>query len=342
MPLRGARARCQIGGMQPHPREEPALTLHRRRERDGVPLDDRRLRAELDAGRWVRVAPGSFVRRDEWDALSPIDRHHVHVVEALERTRGPVVVSHHAAAAVWGIDLLGEWPDRVDTIVAGRAGGRSSGDFRRRAIVATDSETVPWRGHEVTSPAQTALDLARIGAFTAGVVALDQVLWERRDGGRLATADELRAVLDRNAPRRGDARAAVALDFATGLSDSVRETQSRVLIHRLGFPAPALQQEFRLPGGGRARTDFWWAAHRHVGEFDGVGKYLDPRLRAGRSPARVLVDEKDRGDRLRRLVRVVSRWRTPDLDDPRRLWDILTADGLPSTRPRPPRGLRFS
>jgi hypothetical protein len=100
-----------------------------------------------------------------------------------------------------------------------------------------------------------------------------------------------------------------------------------------------LQQEFVLPGGKIARTDFWWEEGRQVGEFDGVGKYIDPALRAGRSAEQVLIDEKDRGDALRRMVRAVSRWRTPDLRDPRRLWDILTNDGLRSTRPRPPRGL---
>jgi hypothetical protein len=323
--------------MQPRP--EPAATIHRRRERDGLPVNDRRLRQELDAGRFVRIAPGSFVPRESWRALSRIDRHHLSVVEALERTRGPVVVSHHAAAAVWGIDMIGAWPDQIDTVVAGRGGGRSSGRFRRRAIGADDTETVSWRGHELTTPAQTALDLARIGSGTAGVVALDQALWARRDGGALTTADEVHALLDRNAPRRGDARTARALDFATELSDSVRESHSRVLMHRLGFPPPVLQQEFVLPGGKIARTDFWWEEGRQVGEFDGVGKYIDPALRAGRSAEQVLIDEKDRGDALRRMVRAVSRWRTPDLRDPRRLWDILTNDGLRSTRPRPPRGL---
>lgn len=323
------------------PRLEPALTLHRRRERDGEPMNDRRLRQELDAGRYVRVAPGSFAPRDEFAALVPIDRHYVHVVEALERTRAPVVVSHHAAAAVWGIDIIGSWPRQIDTTVVGRGGGRSSGEFRRRVVRIDDSEVIPWRGHHITTPAQTALDLARVESSTAAVVALDQALWTRRRGGALARLEEIRGVLERNAPRRGDARAAAAVACATGLSDSVRESQSRMLIHRLGFPAPLLQQQFLLAGGRHVRTDFWWESERQAGEFDGVGKYLDPTLLAGRTAQQALIEEKDRGDQLRRRVRVVSRWRTPDLDDPRRLWDILTGDGLPSTRPRPPRGLQF-
>lgn len=328
--------------MQPRP--EPSVTIHRRRERDGLPVNDRRLRRQLDAGLLVRVAPGSFVPRAELSALAPIDRHHVRVVEAIERTRGGVLVSHHAAAAVWGIDILGTWPTLIDATVSGRGGGRSSGGFRRRVVRLDDSEAIPWRGHLLTTPAQTALDLARICALTPAVVSLDQALWQRRRGGPLTRLEDVQGVLDRNArsaPRRGDARAAAALKVATGLSDSVRESQSRVLLRRLGFPAPELQHEFVLARGDRARVDFWWEDADQVGEFDGVGKYIDPELRAGRSPEEVLIAEKDRGDALRRRVRAVSRWRTPDLEDPRRLWDILTGDGLTSTRPRPPRGLRF-
>lgn len=328
--------------MQPRP--EPSVTIHRRRERDGLPVNDRRLRQQLDAGNYVRVAPGSFVPRGEFSALAPIDRHYARVIEALDRTRGPVMVSHHAAAAVWGIDILGAWPTLIDTIVSGRGGGRSSGGFRRRLVRADDSEAIPWRGHLLTTPAQTVLDLARICPLTPAVVSLDQALWQRRRGGPLARLEDVRDVLDRNArsaSRRGDARAAAALDLATDLSDSVRESHSRVLLRRLGFPAPALQHEFVLASGARARVDFWWEEADQVGEFDGVGKYIDPALREGRSPEEVLIAEEDRGDALRRRVRVVSRWRTPDLEDPRRLWDILTGDGLRSSRPRPPRGLQF-
>lgn len=125
------------------------------------------------------------------------------------------------------------------------------------------------------------------------------------------------------------------IDFSTALADSVRESQSRVLIERLGFPAPTLQQAFTLPEFGAVRTDFWFEDFEHVGEFDGKGKYFDPLLLAGRKPEDVLLAEKDRGDALRRVVRRVSRWRTPALRDPRQLYDILTGDGLPSRLPRP-------
>lgn len=287
----------------------------------------------------VRVAPGSSVPAAAWAGLPPIDRHLIRVVEAADRTRGKVVISHHAAAAVWGIDVLGDWPTLIDTTVPRRTGGRGSGIFARHTLTARDVETVPWRGHELTTPAQTALDLARTIGFTPAVTAVDQVRWRGRAGGPLATGAGIEQVRAHAEARRGDPRARRVLEFSTDLSDSVRESQSRVLLHQLGFPRPELQQSFRLPGGTRVRTDFWFAEYAHVGEFDGLSKYLDPAMTEGRAAADVLAAEKDRGDRLARLVRRVSRWRTPDLEDPRRLYDILTGDGLPSALPRPPRRL---
>jgi len=136
---------------------------------------------------------------------------------------------------------------------------------------------------------------------------------------------------------RGCARAARAAGFATSLADSVRESQSRVLIGMLGFPAPELQARFVLSNGRDAFTDFFWRDHRHIGEFDGAGKYRDPQLLRGRTPEEVLLAEKDREDDLRRQVRAFSRWRLPALRSPRALYDILHGAGLPTTRPRPGR-----
>lgn len=320
-------------------RREPEIHVHRRRERDGLGVDGRRLHAAVGSGEFVRIVPGSYARRSEVDALEPIDRHLLMVTEAVDRARGSLLLCGAAAAAVWGIDRIGGWPAHVDTLVPRSGGGRSTGIFRRHTARSIDVPTAPWRGHSVMTPAQTAIDLAAHGSFTEGVVALDQCLWRGRPGGPLATADEVSALAAEVDPRRGGRRAREAAAFASARADSVRESQSRVLIHRLGFPEPVLQQRFDLDGGRVAIVDFWFPEHDHVGEFDGTGKYLDPRLRGDRSPAQVLLEEKDRGDALRRSVGRVSRWRTPDLVDPRRLHDILTADGLPAARPRPPRGL---
>lgn len=325
------------GSMQP--RNEPPIVTHRRRDRDGQPTNDRRLARELERGAYVRVAPGSYVAGEAWRRLRPMDRHYVRVIEVIDRGRCPLLVSHFAAASVWGIDLIGTWPQAVDIVVPRTSGGRSSGEFRRRTTCHAGVATADWRGHAITTPAQTALDLARIGTFTGGVIALDQARWARRPGGALATLADLEAIADADPRQRGRARVRTALDFSTGLSDSVRETEGRVLVDRLGFPVPVLQRRFHLPRGRTADVDYYFEDFDHAAEFDGVGKYLDPALLNGRTPEEALIAEKDRGDELQRAVRAFSRWRTPAHRDPRLLYDILTGAGLPSRVARPPAGL---
>lgn len=318
---------------------EVPITIHRRREPGGRPVNERRLRRALASGEFVAVVPGVYVSAAQWAALSPIERHRLRGQEAAARAASPLVLGYFAAAAQWGIDQIGPWPPRIDTVVPRTSGGRSTGIFRRRTTMTADAAVAPWQGHEITTAAQTAVDVARVSSFTAGVVAMDQALWRRRPGGALATRAEIAGILATRGTRVGAARAWAAFEAATELSDSVRESQSRVVIGTLGFPRPVLQREFVLAGGRSIRTDFFFPDFDHAGEFDGLGKYVDPNVRTMQTPLQALIAEKDRGDELRRVVRALSRWRTPHLDDPRLLWDVLTGDGLPSRRPRPPVGL---
>ncbi|MBO0980547.1 hypothetical protein [Microbacterium sp. SD291] len=315
-------------------RTEHPIVVHRRRDLEGA--SDRGLHASVQSGSFRRIVAGSYVSSEEWTALTPIDRHLARVLEVADRARAPLVLTHSAAAAVHGIDRVGSWPTRVDVRIPKTTGGRSSGATRRHALGFEGVELIEWRGHLVTSAAQTALDLAAASDFTAGVIALDQAQWSNRRGGALTDIGHVRDLIDKNW-RRGFARVPRAVDFSTHLADSVRESEGRVLIARLGFPPPVLQREFRLPGGRTARTDYYFEKYDHAAEFDGTGKYFDPDILQGRTPRQALLEEKDRADALRRQVACLSRWRTPAHKDPAELYDILTADGLPSRLPRPRR-----
>lgn len=315
--------------------EPPLDRVFRRREAIDE-VNEHLLARRVERGELIRVAPGSYATRAAWSGLTPIDRHAQRVWEAAARTAPGTVFSHAAACALWGIDVFGEFGDRVDVSVIRTSGGRTTGNLRRhtRDLNAVDVE--PWGRHWITSRSQTVLDMAAALPFTAGVVVADRALWARRKGGVLLGLDDLwrHAEAYRG---RGEVRARRVAAFATTQSDSVRESQSRVVINALGFPAPQLQRRFLLPDRREVRTDFSWEDGDHVGEFDGVGKYLDPSILRGRTPAQALIEEKDREDALRRIVRGFSRWRTPHLEQPALLWDILTRAGLPSTRPRPGR-----
>ncbi|MET1042579.1 MAG: hypothetical protein ABWX59_00500 [Microbacteriaceae bacterium] len=248
--------------------------------------------------------------------------------------RSEVVFSHHAAAALWGIRMLREWPSTVDVSVDRASGGRSNGVLRRHCRGLDGVAVTSVDGLLVTTPAQTVADLARTLPFADGVVAMDSALHLKRKPVPLATTAEVRECVAAFEGSRGWRRALVAADFATGLSDSAEESHSRVQIHLLGFPAPQLQRRFVDSQGFVADTDFYWEEFDHAGESDGHSKYTDPKLRNGMTPGEVVIAEKKRENRLRRLVRTLSRWEPADLYPPSRLRRILTDAGLPSSGSR--------
>lgn len=313
---------------------EPPLKAIRRREL--IDPDDGRLGRRTDSGELIRVAPGSYVPRAAWDALTPLEQHAQRVWEASVRLAPGAVISFAAAAALWQMDVLGPWPAKVEVSVPESSGGRTTGLIQRRTQRRPTRDVRRWGHHLLTSPARTAVDMAASRPFVEGVAVTDQALWSRRPNGALAD----RADLDRALAEftgRGAVRARRVVEFSSTGAANPRESQSRVLIEALGFPTPIVQHRFVLRSGRVVYPDFWWPLHRIAGELDGLVKYREPWILAGRTPAQALADEKDRGDELRREVAAVARWRVPMLDQPRLLWDILTAAGLPSSRPRPAR-----
>lgn len=318
------------GWMETPPMRE--IQVARRRD-DTLPTDSRRLRRAVTAGRWVRVAPGAYVPAREWAAMTPLQQHRLRVKEVADRAKERQVHSHFAAAADHGIEILGGWPTAVDVTIDRATGGRSGGAVRRRALGLDGVEIVQRNGHLVTSAAQTALDLARCLPFVEAVAVVDQAIWARRPGGALTTLDEMRRLLE-SSSRRGAASALRAMAASRTLADNVRETESRLLIERLGFPTPRLQERRVLPSGRVVFGDFFFPEADHWGELDGRGKYLSPEFGRKRPVAEIVIDEKNRENEIRRTVRGFSRWEPADIT-PRRLYDILTADGLRSTRPRP-------
>lgn len=172
--------------------EPPLRTVFRRRENDGEPVNDRRLRARIESGEILRIAPGAFVLQAQWNRLTPMAQHAQRVWEAGARARSPLHASHWAAAALHGIDMIGKWPARIDTSVELSSGGRSSGTFRRHGRRLSGVSEMPWQRHSVTTPLQTAVDLMASSRFLEGVVAADQALWAKRSGGALVEASDLR------------------------------------------------------------------------------------------------------------------------------------------------------
>lgn len=183
----------------------------------------------------------------------------------------------------------------------------------------------------MTTPAQTAADLATIVPFGEAVVTMDSVLRTRLDGSPLGTINELREAALRLHGMAGSRRALAAADFASGNSESPLESMSRARIAEAGFPDPVLQHEFRGADGFRARVDFWWPDAGVIGEADGRSKYG-----SGDDPDAVreaIIAEKNRENRLRRMSSGFARWEWVDVTKPGRLTSILQTAGLRSTNP---------
>ncbi|MFB7893217.1 hypothetical protein ACFC1I_13520 [Microbacterium sp. NPDC056044] len=317
---------------QPH--IAPDIAVHRRRDQLDF-ADDRRLRKNLASGEWTRVTAGSYVLTAEWRRLRPIERHRVLVAEVARRLEPGAVLSHFAAAAEHGIDILGRWPKRVDVMIERATGGRSGGAVRRHALGLEGVECVTFGEHEITTPAQTALDLARTAPFLVAATAVDQAVWAGREGGPLTTIDEMLRLLGSTPRRWGDMRARRVVAWADTGAANPRETQAAHLLRQLGFPASRSQERRVLRSGRLAFGDRYFPEFDHWLEIDGRGKYLSPEFDDDRDPDEIVIDEKNRENEIRREVRGFSRLEATDFDDPRKVYDILTADGLPCSRPRP-------
>jgi hypothetical protein len=104
--------------------------------------------------------------------------------------------------------------------------------------------------------------------------------------------------------------------FADGRSESVGESRSRVLLHKLGLAPSALQLRITdSEGSFLGRSDFAWEEQRVLGEFDGRIKY-GRLLRPGQDPGDAVFEEKRREDAMRDAAWEVVRWTWSDLSVP--------------------------
>lgn len=232
--------------------------------------------------------------------------------------------SHRTAGALWRIPSLRRHDGIVHERVTAASGSRTEHGVRKHAVRDLDQHRTVVDGIGCTTFERTALDLAATEDFAEAVVALDHVL-------KHVSRTRLREVLDEWAPVRGRRRAEAAIDFADPRSGSAGESWSRVQIDEAGFVAPMLQQEFSDDAGFIGVVDFWWPECNRIGEFDGLKKYKEGKLLAGRAPGDVVSEEKIREDRLRasRTQPGMSRWIWATLLERGALPRQLSAAGVP-------------
>ena len=227
-------------------------------------------------GALVRLARGGYAAPAVVAAASGdrAAKHAILATAALAVTGQGAVVSHHSAALIHGLDLLGRGAG--ESVVLTRPPGttsRKSGcpSVRLHVAALPAGHVVARHGMPVTSSARTVIDLARTCSLTAGVVVADSAL----RGNKTAKA-ELRSVIAACPRWPGLQAARQVVAFCDAQSESVLESVARVAFRDQGLPPPELQvwvgDETEMIG----RADFLWRAYRTIAEADGAIKYADP------------------------------------------------------------------
>ena len=296
---------------------------------------DLRLRRLAERGELHRLARGQYLDAAAWAVLNHDQRYAARVRGAAGTRQTEQVLSHQSAAVLWGLPTLSGWPPDVHFLTERTRGGRSTPGIRKHALGFDTGDTAKVSGLLVTSIERTVVDLAATLDLKSAVAMADRAIavdpWGRIRP--LTTRGRLLETWERMLPFRGSVQARAVIDFASTLSGSPNESGSRVNVALNGFPEPVLQHPFVVEGK-TVFTDFYWIDEDAVGEADGKGKYFDPVMRGGRTPAEVVYDEKRREDGVRRQVHSFTRWDFPVGMSQGRLRTRLLQLGLPIGRPR--------
>ena len=253
---------------------------------------------------------GVFVGGGGWASVNDRDRYLLRMRAVAATRASSPIFSHQSAAVIWGLPIIGQWPQAVHLLAAGRGGLHSKNGVAIHHDRLVDADIVEIDGMLVTSLARTLIDLARSTPFLSAVASLDAGTKPELEllNGTLRPGFERELLLERvmsMGASRGARSARLAIEFSDNRSASPGESLSRGQIHLCGFPAPELQVSFVSPEGVEDIVDFRWLQKqadrtvRLIGEFDGEVKYTRSEYLKGRTPADVVVAEKVREDRLR-------------------------------------------
>ena len=258
--------------------------------------NDNYLAREVKAGRLTRIRQGAYASTETWQELDQRGRHSLLTDAVVAQYDDGIAISHGSAVLRHdgpdhGLDLARVHLTHFD------GGGRSVAGVVHHEGRCGVLDVTRTRGHWLTSPARTVLDVAMLYGVEVGVVVADDFI--RR---KLTDSAELRQLYDTVKYWPGALILRLVIDLATGKSESVGESLGWLLFRNQRLPRPEQQFEVFHPDGRLAgRTDWAWPERRLFGEFDGVAKYVR-YLRVGETVADAVLREKRREDLLRELT----------------------------------------
>ncbi len=218
---------------------------------------------------WTRLRRGLYHPFPEPPAAERLRLDCAAALRALEIK--DAALAHVSAARVWGAKWRQD-PPSSDVWVACDVPGKPRYYPGLRILpsklIADDVTTLD--GLPVTTPARTAVDLARHLEFEPAVVVVESLrhLYGIDDAA-------LSAVLDRSAGWPHIKRARRAIAFSSALSESPLESEARLAFRRADVPPYRQQAEFFDANGERRRLDFLFGRRSGV-ETDGRIKYQTP------------------------------------------------------------------
>lgn len=246
-------------------------------------------------GDWAVIRRGVYAERHLVEILSDDDRYLLGVHAVAVSTCRAAVPSHTSAAAVHRLPMRSRWHQVHHVTRPDVLGGRTENGVTHHRAALRDPDVVEAAGLRVTSPARTAVDIARLHGFEDGVVAADAALRLGAPWRALAQAVED----GRNWPHNTKARA--ALRVADAGAQSIGESLLRLMVLELRIGPPETQA-LVADGGRVAYADL--RVGRHLFEFDGRVKYVGRELGgvADRPAHEVVWAEKQREDWMRRAM----------------------------------------
>ncbi|WP_349828779.1 hypothetical protein [Brevibacterium litoralis] len=215
-----------------------------------------------------RLASGSPVVRDKLMRTVLIHAFEVSPQRDAVAARGTWFYSHRTAAHLLGLESALPSAPTIDVTRPGR--NQSSGVVRWFGMdEISPGHMVEVGGRAMTSIARTCLDIGADEGLKLGLPMADAAIRAEK----LERVDLESCLVDHPRAHRRDVRAVAAL--ASGLSESVGESLTRVALHRLGIVDQWGQQVWIETDIGRRRIDFANHSTRVALEFDGYGKYFE-------------------------------------------------------------------
>lgn len=245
-------------------------------------------------GTVVSPMPGLFARKTRWDELNRAQRH-CETIRALAIIHPDWTFCSFSAACLLGLEVSWRHLNVVHVCSSIKPSARPGAHIQQHQI--EPAGAIRRAGISVTPPIQTATDCLLQTGFADGMPIADSAI------SKLGLTREqlMEAVEQRATARNGRAirTALTTLRYADARAESGGESVARAVMIETGFAPDWLQYELTDPfdSAKPIRTDFAWerqARELTLGELDGLIKYTNQTMLAGRTTAEALVAERQR------------------------------------------------